>query len=70
MYPVYMHHFDPHIIGINESWANTDISDAELGLTGYVMFRKDRIGRMGGGVILYVKESIQAYEIKLEREAD
>ena len=61
---------DPHIIGITESWANTDISDAELGLTGYVMFRKDRIGRRGGGVILYVKESIQAYEIKLEREAD
>ena len=48
---------DPHIIGI---------TDAELGLTGYVMFRKDRIGRRGGGVILYVKESIQAYEIKLE----
>ena len=61
---------DPHIIGITESWANTDISDAKLGLTGYVMFRKDRIGRRGGGVILYVKESIQAYEIKLEREAD
>ena len=34
------------------------------------MFRKDLIGRRGGGVILYVKESIQAYEIKLEREAD
>ena len=43
---------------------------AELGLTGYVMFRRDRIGRRGGGVILYVKESIQAYEIKLESEAD
>ena len=61
---------DPHINGITESWANIDITDAELGLTGYVMFRKDRIGRRGGGVILYVKESIQAYEIKLEREAD
>ena len=61
---------DPHTIGITESWANTDITDAELGLTGYVMFRRDRIGRRGGGVILYVKESIQAYEIKLEREAD
>ena len=61
---------DPHIIGITESWTTTDISDAELGLTGYVMFRKDRIGRKGGGVILYIKESIQAYEIKLEREAD
>ena len=34
------------------------------------MFRRDQIGRRGGGVILYVKESIQAYEIKLEREAD
>ena len=31
------------------------------------MYRRDRIGR---GVILYVKESNQAYEIKLEREAD
>ena len=60
---------DPHIIGINESWANIDITYAELGLTGLVMFRKDRTGRGGVGVILYVKESIQAYEIKLEREA-
>ena len=61
---------DPHIIGITESWANTDITYAELGLTGHVTFSKDRIGRRGGGVILYVKESIQAYEIKLETEAD
>ena len=34
------------------------------------MLRRDKIGRRGGGVILYDKESIQAYEIKLEREAD
>ena len=61
---------DPHIIGITESWANTDIIDAELGLTGFVMFRRVRIGRRGGGVILYVKEYIQAHEIKLESEAD
>ena len=61
---------DTHIISITESWANTYITDAELGLTGYVMFRSDRIGRRGGGVILYVKESIQVYEIKLESEAD
>ena len=37
----------PHIIGITESWANNDITDAELGLEGYVMFRKDRMGRRG-----------------------
>ena len=33
---------DPHVIVITESWANTDITYAELGLTGYVMFRRDR----------------------------
>ena len=38
---------DTHIIGITESWATTDISDAELGMTGYAMFRKDRLGRRG-----------------------
>ena len=54
---------DPHTIGITDSWATPDRSDAELGMTGYVMFRKDRLGRRGGGVILYIKESIQAYEI-------
>ena len=37
----------PHIIGITESWANNDITDAELGLEGYVMFRKDRMGKNG-----------------------
>ena len=34
------------------------------------MFRKDRIGRRGGGVIFYIKESIQAYELQLEKEAE
>ena len=60
----------PHIIGITESWANNDITDAELGLEGYVMFRKDRMGRRGGGVLLYIKESIPAYEVQLQEEAD
>ena len=61
---------NPHIIDITKSWANKDVSDAELGLTGYVMFRRDRIGTRGGEAILYIKEPFQAYEIKLEREAN
>ena len=60
----------PHIIGITESWANNDITNAELGLEGYVMFRKDRIGRRGGGVLLYIKDTIPAYEVQLQEEAD
>ena len=60
----------PHIIGITESWANNDITYADLGLEGYVMFRKDRMGRRGGGVLLYIKETIPAYEVQLQEEAD
>ena len=60
----------PHIIGITESWANNDITDAELGLEGYVMFKKDRMGKRGGGVLLYIKETIPAYEVQLQEEAD
>ena len=33
------------------------------------MFRKDRIGRRGGGV-LYIKDTIPAYEVQLHEEAD
>ncbi len=54
----------PHLIGITESWANNDITDAELGLAGYVMFRKDRIGRRGGGVLLYIKDQHMKYSYK------
>ena len=60
----------PHIIGITESWANNDITDAELGLEGYAMFRKDRMGKRGGGVLLYIKGTIPAYEVQLHEEAD
>ena len=60
----------PHILGITESLTNNDITNAELGLEGYVMFRKDRIGRRGGGVLLYIKDTIPTYEVQLQEEAD
>ena len=60
----------PHKIGITESLANNDITDTELGLEGYVMFRKYRVGRRGGGVILFIKYTLAAYEVQLQEEAD
>ena len=33
------------------------------------MFRKYRMGRMGG-VLLYIKDTIPAYEVQLQEEAD
>ena len=52
---------DPHVIGIMESWANKDIVDVELVLTGYVMFRKDRRERRGGGVILNILKDLSKH---------
>ena len=50
---------DPLIIGITEPWANIDITVAELGLTEYVMFRRDRIERRGGGVIYMLNNLVR-----------
>ena len=59
----------PHTIGITKSWGNNYNTDAELGLAGYVMFRKYKIGKRGGGVSIYIKETIPAHEVKLPEEA-
>jgi hypothetical protein len=34
----------PDLVGITESFVNEDISDSELNIEGYDMFRKDRTG--------------------------
>ena len=33
------------------------------------MFRKDRIGRREGGVLLHINDTIPAYEVQLQEEA-
>ena len=58
----------PHTIRITESLANNDITDADLGLEGYAMFRKDRMGRRGARVLLYIKDTIPAYEAQLQED--
>ena len=55
------------IIGVAETFLNVDISNAEVKIDGYKMFRKDRSAvKEGkcGGVILYVKEDIVSYECR------
>ena len=48
------------IMGVSESWATEFINDAELHIEGYNMYRKDRKGARGGGLILYTKNNIRA----------
>ena len=47
----------PDVVGVTESWAREEVDEAELGIDGYVLFRKDRscaVERKGGGVLLYM----------------
>ena len=48
------------VVGIVEKFAYSEINDAELSLSGYNMFRQDRMSGMGGGLLLYVKEHLSA----------
>jgi ribonucleases P/MRP protein subunit RPP40 len=51
----------PDLIGITETWLTISIEDAELNIEGYTLLRKDRIlgnKLRGGGVLLYIKNSI------------
>uniref|UniRef100_A0A0P4VPM3 Reverse transcriptase domain-containing protein n=1 Tax=Scylla olivacea TaxID=85551 RepID=A0A0P4VPM3_SCYOL len=58
-----------HIIGITESWLNSADRDflAEYNLPGYEMFSSERKDRIGGGVLLYVKASLQPTILKIEK---
>ena len=45
------------IICLTESHLNADISDEEIGMSGYRVFRSDRAaGRKSGGVVVYIRD--------------
>jgi len=48
------------LIGITESWTNDGINDAEISIDDFNIFRKDRKGYKGGGLLLYVRNNLQA----------
>jgi hypothetical protein len=51
------------VLGIAESWTHPEVTDAEISLAGYDLFRRDRGNGRGGGVLLYVKNQIVATNI-------
>ncbi len=48
-----------------ESYLNEHIEDAEINMSGFVVSRCDRVNRKGGGVCIFVKESIN-YKVLLK----
>ena len=57
-----------HIIGITESWTSDEDLATFLNINGFLLFRKDRIGKRGGGVLIYVHEDITCSELILENK--
>eukprot|EP00117_Sycon_ciliatum_P000897 scpid36489/ scgid4330/ len=48
-----------HILGVAETWLSADVTDGEVNIPHFSVFRKDREGRQGGGVAFYCHTSLQ-----------
>ncbi len=53
-----MYSADYDIVAITETWLNSTISSLEFLPYGYDIYRKDRDDRIGGGVLLAVRNTI------------
>ena len=58
---------DPDVVGITKAGHTRGVLDSELEVQRYDLFRCDRpVSCKGGGVLLYIKEELQATELKLK----
>ena len=48
----------PYIIAITETWAKPDIPDGFYAIAGYKLFRQDRPYKRGGGIMVYIIETV------------
>ena len=49
------------VMAICETWFNSEIRDSEVAIQGMTIYRTDRIGRLGGGTVLYVSDSLHSF---------
>jgi hypothetical protein len=60
-FKVVLNTYNPEIIAVSETWFRSDLV---VDVPGYKICRKDRSdGRNGGGVCIYIKDSIDSYEL-------
>ena len=56
----------PKMICITESWmCHDNISDKEISIPGFQLFRRDR-NRHGGGVLMYVSDALQCKRLVMQ----
>ena len=56
----YVDQYKPDIIAITETWCASSVDDAEVSLNDYNLYRCDRKGTTGGGVLMYVHVSLRS----------
>ena len=64
-FELFLNVLKPDIFCLSETWLNEDISDFEVRIKDYKLFRNDRKGRRGGGVAIYVKNRLFATQTEI-----
>ena len=54
----------PKIVAITETWASPNNPDGLYALPEYQLHRADRIDKRGGGVIVFIHESVTSSEVE------
>ena len=57
----------PDLIAITETWAIAETPDGFYSLPGYNLFRADRTKKRGGGVIIFIRDTITSSELSFSR---
>ena len=57
---------EPEVITVTETWLNDSNCNEEVEIEGYQIIRRDRIGKRGGGVMIYIKQCYKVRELNLE----
>ena len=60
----------PHVVFITETWFNSKHSNDCVSVTSYELYGKDRTGRKGGGVCVYVRDDIACTMIPCQSSSD
>ena len=52
------------MITISETWLNTTVTNSEVSIEGYKLYRQDRLCKRGGGVCAYIRKDITVTVLK------
>ena len=55
--------YSPAIIAITETWLSPIVTDSEISIPNYLLYRRDRCSQNGGGVAIYVRTIFSSHLI-------